>query len=66
MYVDAGLSLETAGRVGALHAWVTNEHEHDGLHRGDVGERLFDALEVRLGVRTTTKGSPRASREETE
>jgi proline iminopeptidase len=58
MYVDAGLSLDTCGRVGGLHAWVTNEYEHDGLHRGDVGERLFDALEVRLGLRTATDGEP--------
>lgn len=51
LYVDAGLSLETAERVGGLHAWVTNEHEHDGMHLGDVAERLYDALEVRLGGR---------------
>ncbi|MFI7451076.1 alpha/beta fold hydrolase [Nonomuraea sp. NPDC049714] len=31
MYVDAALSLETAGRVGNLRAWVTNEWEHDGV-----------------------------------
>lgn len=49
MYVDAGLSVETARGVGGLHAWVTNEHEHDGLARGDVAERLFTALEHRLG-----------------
>ncbi|WP_319411753.1 alpha/beta fold hydrolase [uncultured Cohaesibacter sp.] len=33
MYVDAGLSLETAGRVGNLKSWVTNEYEHDGLRQ---------------------------------
>ncbi|QIM18198.1 alpha/beta hydrolase [Leucobacter coleopterorum] len=49
MYVDAQLSLETAGRIAGLHAWVTNEFEHDGLRLGDVAERLFAALEVRLG-----------------
>lgn len=49
MYVDAGLSLDTAARVGGLHAWVTNEFEHDGLRLGDVAERLFAALEARLG-----------------
>ncbi|MFC5821536.1 alpha/beta fold hydrolase [Nonomuraea harbinensis] len=31
MFVDAGLSLETAGRVGNLRVWVTNEFEHDGF-----------------------------------
>lgn len=49
MYVDAQLSLETAARVSNLHAWVTNEFEHDGLRLGDVAERLFAALEARIG-----------------
>lgn len=49
MYVDAGLSLETAARIPGLHAWVTNEFEHDGLRLGDVAERLFSALEARIG-----------------
>jgi pimeloyl-ACP methyl ester carboxylesterase len=31
MYVDAGLQLDTARRVGNVRTWVTNEHEHDGL-----------------------------------
>nr|WP_236714725.1 alpha/beta fold hydrolase [Nonomuraea pusilla] len=30
MYVDLGLSLETAERVGGVRMWVTNEFEHDG------------------------------------
>jgi pimeloyl-ACP methyl ester carboxylesterase len=44
MYVDAGLSLETAAAVGNVRAWVTNEHEHDGLRTsGDqVLGRLMD------------------------
>lgn len=54
MYVDAQLSLDTAARVGGVHAWVTNEYEHDGLRLGNVAPRLFDALEVRLG------GTPRS------
>ena len=44
MYVDSGLQLETAGRVGNVRTWVTNEYEHDGL-RADgprVLGRLFD------------------------
>ncbi len=49
MYVDAQLSLETAARIPELHAWVTNEFEHDGLRLGDVAERLFSALEARIG-----------------
>lgn len=61
MYVDAQLSLDTARRVRGVHAWVTNEYEHDGLRMGDVAERLFAALEVRLGgtpiSRTTTEAS---------
>lgn len=46
MYVDAGLSLDTAARVGNLRAWVTNEYEHDGL-RADkrVLTRLFDMVQ---------------------
>lgn len=49
MYVDAQLSLDTASRVAGVHAWVTNEFEHDGLRLGNVAQRLFTALEQRLG-----------------
>ncbi len=49
MYVDAQLSLDTASRIAGVHAWVTNEFEHDGLRLGDVAERLFTALEARIG-----------------
>jgi pimeloyl-ACP methyl ester carboxylesterase len=42
MYVDAGLSLETAEAVGNVRTWVTNEFEHDGLRTGDVLDRLLD------------------------
>ena len=41
MFVDAGLSLETAAAVGNTHSWVTNEFEHDGLRTGDVLSRLI-------------------------
>jgi pimeloyl-ACP methyl ester carboxylesterase len=41
MYVDYGLSMQTAGRVRGLRAWVTSEFEHDGL-RSEV--RVFDRL----------------------
>ncbi|MDF1604335.1 alpha/beta fold hydrolase [Nocardioides sp. YIM 152315] len=46
MYVDAGLSLDTATRVGNVRAWVTNEYEHDGL-RADP-DRLLSRLRDRL------------------
>lgn len=44
MFVDAGLSLETAARVGNAQTWVTNEFEHDGLRTGDVLSRLVDLV----------------------
>lgn len=40
MYVDSGLQLDTASRVGNAQAWVTNEYEHDGIGE----ERVFDRL----------------------
>ncbi len=49
MYVDAGQSLDTTARVGALNSWVTNEFEHDGLRMGNVVDRLVAKLEVRVG-----------------
>ena len=43
LYVDSGLQLQTIERVGNARAWVTNEHEHDGLRSAPaVLERLFD------------------------
>ncbi|MFV0383459.1 alpha/beta fold hydrolase [Paracoccus sp. (in: a-proteobacteria)] len=33
MFVDQGLSLDTAGRVGNLTHWITNSHEHDGIRQ---------------------------------
>ncbi len=50
MYVDAGLSLETAGRLGNCQAWVTNEYEHDGLRQSpDVFRRLRTLVQERGG-----------------
>ncbi|GAA1621490.1 alpha/beta fold hydrolase [Leucobacter chromiireducens] len=49
MYVDADLSRDTVARVAGLNAWVTNEFEHDGVHHEGVAERLFTALEHRVG-----------------
>jgi hypothetical protein len=44
MYVDAGLSLETARAIRGLRTWVTNEYEHDGVRRDGDGVlgRLID------------------------
>ncbi|GAA1583134.1 alpha/beta fold hydrolase [Kribbella hippodromi] len=44
MYVDSGLQLETASRVGNVQAWVTNEYEHDGLGTDRVFERLTELV----------------------
>ncbi|GAA2628011.1 alpha/beta fold hydrolase [Paractinoplanes durhamensis] len=50
MYVDAGLSLETAATVGNVRTWVTNEHEHDGLRTsGDAV--LGHLMEMAAGLR---------------
>ncbi|MEV6301357.1 alpha/beta fold hydrolase [Actinoplanes sp. NPDC051861] len=42
MYVDAGLSMETAAAVGNVRVWLTNEYEHDGLRVG--GPAVLDRL----------------------
>ncbi|MGG2460499.1 alpha/beta fold hydrolase [Streptomyces sp. RGM 3693] len=42
MYVDAGLSLDTARKIGAARVWVTNEWEHDGLAAS--GDRVLARL----------------------
>ena len=45
LYVDAGLSLETAAEVGNLTHWVTNEFEHDGIRQsGNVFKRLVEMV----------------------
>jgi pimeloyl-ACP methyl ester carboxylesterase len=50
MYVDAGLSLDTAAAVGNVRTWVTNEHEHDGLRTsGDAV--LTHLMEMAAGLR---------------
>jgi pimeloyl-ACP methyl ester carboxylesterase len=50
LYVDSGLSLETAGRIGNTRAWVTNEYEHDGLRASaSVFARLRDMVRERGG-----------------
>ena len=40
-YVESAFSLETAGAVRGLRTWVTNEHDHDGIHVGPVLDRLL-------------------------
>ena len=48
MYVDSGLQLDTARRVGNVRAWVTNEFEHDGI--GADGPRVLGRLmDMRAG-----------------
>lgn len=52
MYVDAGLSLDTAAHVGNLECWVTNEYEHDGVRQSPhVFRRLVDMTKARGGPR---------------
>ncbi|HEV2813527.1 MAG TPA: alpha/beta fold hydrolase [Solirubrobacteraceae bacterium] len=41
IYVDAGFSLATAELIRGARTWVTNEHQHDGLHAGGVFDRLL-------------------------
>ena len=48
MYVDSGLQLETAGYVGNVRAWVTNELEHDGI-RADGPRVLGRLMDMRAG-----------------
>jgi hypothetical protein len=42
MYVPRALSLETAATIRGLRAWVTSEHDHDGLRVSDG--RVLDRL----------------------
>ena len=51
LYVDAELSLDTAGRIGNVQAWVTNEYEHDGL-------RASPAVFTRLREMVRERGGP--------
>jgi hypothetical protein len=52
MYVDSGLQLDTAARVGNAQAWVTNEYEHDGVGDDRVFTRLTEMVrELGGGVR---------------
>ncbi|WP_256257492.1 alpha/beta fold hydrolase [Nonomuraea pusilla] len=49
MYVDAGLQLDTASRVGNVQTWVTNEYEHDGIGDDRVFTRLTELVRARGG-----------------
>jgi len=42
MYVDATLSLKTAGAIRGMRTWVTNEYDHDGVRLG--GEAVLGRL----------------------
>lgn len=50
MYVDSGIQLDTLGRVGASHAWVTNDYEHDGVHGTGVFAHLYELAQARGDV----------------
>ncbi len=53
LYVDAGLSLDTASQVGNLRHWVTNEYEHDGIGQGArVFSRLVEMVKETGGPRS--------------
>ncbi|MFI5887502.1 alpha/beta fold hydrolase [Streptomyces sp. NPDC051554] len=45
MYVDAGLQLDTAARVGNVQTWVTNEYAHDGIGDARVFARLMELVQ---------------------
>ncbi len=47
MYVDSTMQLDTLSRVGASHAWVTNEFEHDGNHGTEVFKHLYEEAKNR-------------------
>jgi proline iminopeptidase len=51
-YVDLGLALGTAARLGNAQVWVTNEYLHDGLRvKGDeILPRLIDLAAGRWSV----------------
>ncbi len=50
MYVDAGLSQETAARLGNSQVWITNEYEHDGVGQSTaVFKRLRDMIRASGG-----------------
>jgi len=42
IYVDRGLSLETAAAVRGLQVWETADFHHDGI--ADDGEAIFGRL----------------------
>jgi pimeloyl-ACP methyl ester carboxylesterase len=48
MYVDAELSVQTAGALGNTRIWVTNEHQHNGL-RADGAQVLGRLLDLAAG-----------------
>jgi hypothetical protein len=58
MYVDAGLSLETADRIGNSSVWITNEWEHDGGSAS--GGAVLDRL-IKLAADLTPVQAPDAS-----
>lgn len=47
MYVDVGLSLETAKHIGKVETWITSEFEHNGLRVGNVFAHLRQMMALR-------------------
>lgn len=47
VYVPLEFSLETARLLPGVQAWVTSEHEHNGLRSGPVLTRLIDLAQGR-------------------
>lgn len=46
MYVDLGLSLETAKEIKGIKTWITNQYEHNGIRADGCGilDRLLGML----------------------
>ena len=47
VYVPLEFSLETARLLPGVEAWITSEHEHNGLRSGTVLTRLIDLAQGR-------------------
>jgi hypothetical protein len=59
VYVESGLSLQTARVVRGMRPWLTNEYEHNGL-RADGGRILNRLINLTRGLdRTTGSGTER-------
>ncbi|MFC0506544.1 alpha/beta fold hydrolase [Micromonospora costi] len=64
MYVDAGLQLDTASRVGNVRTWITNEYEHDGVREDERVYARLAGMVRELGGGITDAGGPAGPRHE--